>query len=95
MFTESLTRNRLIKFIFCTSTVSLVVFDIITISYIKLFYISRDGTSTDPNSITFHLSFLKYSTEYTYQYGVNVALLDDHADLYFVLKKKITTGFEL
>ena len=60
-----MTRSRLINFI-SVPVLYAWSFNFIIIIFTN-FYISRDGTSTDPNSITFHLSFLKYSTEYTYQ----------------------------
>ena len=88
MFAESLTRAGLIKFIFCNQYCSLVVYDI-NFHYYLIFYISRDGTSTGPNSITFHLSFLSNTVSNTLiPYGVIVAQADGHAYLYPVLRRR-------
>ena len=56
MFTESLTRAGLIKFIFCNQYCSLVAHDINYYYYLIILF-SRDGSSTGPKSINSQLSF--------------------------------------
>ena len=88
MFTESLTRTGLIKFIFCNQYCSLVVYDINILFLLNHFIFLETAQAPTLNLSPFICPFLNTVSNTLIKYGVIVAQVDGHAYLNFVLKRR-------